>query len=1002
MIGQTISHYRIVEKLGEGGMGIVYIAEDTVLGRRVAIKTLTAARKDEHFRGRFLREARSISKLSHPHIATIYDYGETDDGEPYIVMELIKGKTLGHFMVREALTIARVIEIVEQVAEALAEAHRNGIVHRDIKPSNIVINERGDVKVLDFGLAKEVSANPANSDTGGPLNTQTLEGVVVGTPLYLSPEQALGIEVDARSDLFSLGSVLYECLAGKAAFAGASPVEICARVIREDPPPPSRLNGNVPRELDRITLKGLAKKPDARYQTAVDMISDLRTAHANLEKQDSDQTVTRLLTSVSSTQPNSALATLSDLFRRPRLSIGYSAAALLLVGTFAIGVWYLTRAKPHAPTAEAQRLYDSGTNALRAGLFFQASKALELAVRSDDQFALAHARLAEAWLELDYTDKAKDEMLRVSELTPDRSVFTPVDALYLDAVTASVRRDFARAIQAYSEIARRQPDQPQVYVDLGRAYEKNNESEKAIEGFIRATKQDQQNPTAFLRMGILYGRQHNLAGANTAFDKAEEIYQSLGNVEGRTEVAFQRGVLLNDIAGKVEEARAQLEQARDMAKVVDSQYQRIRILFQLSSVSFKEGKTDQAQQYAREAVELAQTNQMESLIARGYLDLGNTYFVRGDYSEAERFFQQALEFAQRFSGRQNEARARLSLASLYVQRGEADRGLSFDAQALAFYQSGGYRTETSQALLLRGRAFKQKGDYQAALQSFQEQLKLAEQTGDQAQIAYSHGSIGNLLFDQEAFVEARPHLDKSYELYKSMGNQLYQGYALMNLGATLWWLGHDDDARKVIGDALNIAKQKGGSYTGLQAAINLLEAQIALSERRFPEAEAKSRQALDLAGAEDRFVAVEGKYLLGLSQAVAGRGPAGQALCQEASDAAAPLGDPLLLAKSELALAEAALAAGDAKRAIESSLKSQKFFAGAGLPELNWRAWIIAGLASQKAGDRNNAQLYLRSASDGLSSLQEKWGEEVFKSYAARPDIQLYRRQLDQSSAARR
>src|SRR5258708_5906150 len=304
MIGQTISHYRIVEKLGEGGMGIVYIAEDTVLGRRVAIKTLTAARKDEHFRGRFLREARSISKLSHPHIATIYDYGETDDGEPYIVMELIKGKTLGHFMVREALTIARVIEIVEQVAEALAEAHRNGIVHRDIKPSNIVINERGDVKVLDFGLAKEVSANPANSDTGGPLNTQTLEGVVVGTPLYLSPEQALGIEVDARSDLFSLGSVLYECLAGKAAFAGASPVEICARVIREDPPPPSRLNGNVPRELDRITLKGLAKKPDARYQTSVDMISDLRTAHANLDKQHSHQTGTRLFTSLAATHPN--------------------------------------------------------------------------------------------------------------------------------------------------------------------------------------------------------------------------------------------------------------------------------------------------------------------------------------------------------------------------------------------------------------------------------------------------------------------------------------------------------------------------------------------------------------------------------------------------------------------------------------------------------------------------------------------------------------------------
>jgi eukaryotic-like serine/threonine-protein kinase len=151
LIGKTISHYRIVEKLGEGGMGVVYIAEDTLLGRRVAIKTLSAAHADQHFRTRFLREAQAVSRLSHPHIATIHDYGETDDGEPYIVMELVSGKTLSVLMHDGALTIPRAIEIVKQVAEALAEAHRNGIVHRDIKPSNIAINERGAVKVLDFG-----------------------------------------------------------------------------------------------------------------------------------------------------------------------------------------------------------------------------------------------------------------------------------------------------------------------------------------------------------------------------------------------------------------------------------------------------------------------------------------------------------------------------------------------------------------------------------------------------------------------------------------------------------------------------------------------------------------------------------------------------------------------------------------------------------------------------------------------------------------------------------
>lgn len=995
MIGETISHYRMVEKLGEGGMGVVYIAEDTVLGRRVAIKTLTATRADQHFRMRFLREAQAVSKLSHPHIATIFDYGETDDGQPYIVMELVKGKTLSDLMLNEALTIPRAIEIVKQVAEALAEAHRKGIVHRDIKPSNIAINERGNVKVLDFGLAKQIDVSPSDPDAHTRLDTQTREGVIVGTPMYLSPEQALGVEVDARSDLFSLGSVLYECIAGQPAFAGSGPVDICAKVIRDDPRRPSEFNSSVSPELDRITLKALAKKPEARYQTADEIVAALESAQANPRMNSSDRTVTRLMSPAPGTHPTGALGTLSDIFKRPRLSIGYVAAGLVIVGLLVFSIWYVTRAKPHHATAEAQKLYDTGTEAIRNGSFFQASKALGLAIKSDDQFALAHARLAEAWMELDYSDKAKDELLRVGELTPDRSLFTPVDALYLDAVTATVRRDFARAIEAYSEIARRQPDQPQVHVDLGRAYEKNNQSEKAVGSYVEATNRDPQNATAFLRLGNLYGRQHNLAGANSAFDKAEVIYQSLGNVEGRVEVAFQRGVMLNDVAGKVEEARTQLEQARDMAKVVNSQYQQIRILFQLSSVSFKEGKADQAQQYARDAVELAQANQMESLVARGSVDLGNVYLVRGDYADAERYFQQALEFAQRFGGRQNEARARLSLASLYFQRGEADRAIGFDEQALTFYQSGGYRTEISQALLLRARIYKFKGDYKAALESFQQQLQLAEQTGDQAQVASAQNSIGYLFFDEERYAEALEYFEKNYQINRSIGNQLFMGYALMNRGATHWRLGQTDSAHEDLDQASAIAKRDDSSFKELQAFIDLIEAQVSFSEGSFPDAEKKCQHAIDLAGVQNKVVMIRAKYLMGLSQARSGQTKLGQTTCEEARDAAASLGDPLLLSRCQLALAEAYLAANDTQRAIASAKQSQGFFSTAGLAESEWRAWLIEGLASQKAGERDNARDYRTHAVDLLSSLQQKWGAEVYQSYISRPDIRKYRGQLE-------
>src|SRR5438105_14707254 len=319
-------------------MGVVYLAEDILLGRRVAIKTLhSRTGQDPQFRARFLREARAVSALSHPHIATIYDYGKTEDGQPYIVMELIKGSTLGELMLTEKLTVARSIEIIKQVGEALAEAHHHRIIHRDIKPTNVAIDNRGRVKVLDFGLAKQVALSDAESDPEQQtlLVSHTREGVIVGTPLYLSPEQALGNEIDARSDLFSLGSLLYECIAGKPAFFGKSAADICAKVLRDDPPPPSTLNPDIPKELDRIALKSLAKKPEARYQTADEMIAELQSLQANFFS-DATNTVTRLIPSAVETRPSGALATLSDIFRRPRLPIGYVALAVVALVTLTI------------------------------------------------------------------------------------------------------------------------------------------------------------------------------------------------------------------------------------------------------------------------------------------------------------------------------------------------------------------------------------------------------------------------------------------------------------------------------------------------------------------------------------------------------------------------------------------------------------------------------------------------------------------------------------------
>lgn len=996
--GKFLGRYEIISPLGTGGMGDVYLAQDKQLNRRVAVKFPNLAADKHQAHARFLREARVLSTLSHPHIATIYDYGKSEDDQPYIVMEFVKGEALSHLVHTSVLTVARAVKIIADVADALAEAHRHGIIHRDIKPSNVMINDRSEVKVLDFGLAKqltEVQAGSVDTEIDTLLETNTQSGIVLGTLLYLSPEQAIGEQVDARSDIFALGVLLYECITGQPAFSGKRRIEIVAEVIHFNPPIPSTINPQIPQELDRITMKALAKEPGERYQSASALRADLLAIHHTLEN--SANVRRHRVRPAWTTHRASAVTTLSDALQRPRLSPLMVLVGIVLLGLIVWGIKELRRPPIHVPSVEALRLYDRGTDALRMGSFFQASNALKRATETDDQFALAHARLAEAWMELDHSSRAMSELLRVAELTSDQARLTEMDVLYLDAVKATVRRNFAGAIDAYLEIARRKPDQPQVYVDLGRAFEKNNQSDRALESYLTATR-DGQNAIAFLRLGVLYARQHNLAEADSAFDKAETINQDLANVEGRAEVAFQRGVMLNDIVGKVSDARAELERAREIATVVNSQFQLIKINFQLSSVSIKDGKTDQAQEYAREAIALAQNNQMENLIARGYIDLGNVYFARGDYSGAEKYFQQGLEAAQRYDGQQNMARARLSLASSYIQRGESDRGLGYAEEAITFYQNAGYRTETSQALLLRGRAFRQKGDYSAALKAF----AMVEETGDQTQIAYAHGSIGSLLLDQERYQEALRHFQEVRRLYQTLGYRLYEGYALMHMGEALWRLGQHEAARQALGDSSRIAQEKGASFSALQAAVDLIEAEMSLSDRRFPEAFAKSRQALALAGAEDKVVTVQGKSLSGLAQALLGRASAGQQLCEDASSEAARLGDPLLLARSQLAFAQAALLSGDLKRALERARLAQTFFGGAGLQESEWRAELIAGLASQKAGDNDKAKLSFASATDRLLSLEKKWGEEVFRSYLARPDIQLYRRQLDQSSSVRR
>jgi serine/threonine protein kinase len=490
MIGKTVSHYRVLRTIGGGGMGVVYEAEDQRLRRRVALKFLPQdAEVTQAQLLRFRREAEAASALNHPHICTIHDVGE-HEGRPFLVMEILEGNTLADLLRNGPLPVERVLEYGADLADALAAAHGAGIIHRDVKPANIFVTRRGDVKLLDFGLARLDSIEPVNTGPDAPTAEAppnlTLPGTTLGTLAYMSPEQALGERVDARSDLFSLGAVLFEMATGRPAFRGATRSALFDAVLHERLPPPSQLQPSLPPALDAVILSALERERDLRVQSAAEL-------RANLLRLRRDT--------------SSAAAVPSRAAERPWMKSRGAMLAAFAAVSIALGIGYLAwrgsdkpqtiaahSAKAAAPAQSAQDAYLRGKYyAAQSDADPRAVQAYEEAVRLDPRHAAAWAELASVYAAQVYlgTNPAAEERAFVAiekalSLRPDLAqvYVSRGDLLWTQKngfPHAEALRDYRRAMDLDPKLTAAHWSAARVLVHVGLAAESRREIERSAE-----------------------------------------------------------------------------------------------------------------------------------------------------------------------------------------------------------------------------------------------------------------------------------------------------------------------------------------------------------------------------------------------------------------------------------------------------------------------------------------------------------------------------------------
>jgi tetratricopeptide (TPR) repeat protein/TolB-like protein/predicted Ser/Thr protein kinase len=840
MVGRTITHYRIVDELGRGGMGVVYVAEDTKLGRKVAIKMLTRDVTGDRERvERFIREAQAASAVNHPNIATIYEIDEAD-GATFIAMELVEGQTLRACM-DAGLPSDAVLDISLQVCVGLAKAHELGIIHRDIKPENVIVRPDGIAKILDFGLAKLVESSGDVDDTGAMELTQA--GAVVGTARYMSPEQAQGSPVDVRSDVFSVGALLYEMIARRPAFEGQNRMQLLYAVVNSSPQPIQDTDGYPP-GLHDILARTLAKTPSDRYANCgevADAIKSLTISAAGAVPGARTDQAWVAATGVvpaeggiriadePSTAPRHAVAVLP--FRN---TTGAPDADWMRTGLQEM----LSSDLTHIPTIRV--VQPDRLNAVLGDLKLGPESLFDDAtVKSVSEFLNVDTVVSGTYLKLGPASRID---VRITRPTTGEEAHVKVeskDEAELFGMVAHIAAEILRWVETgadrdlvatmVGEGGSATPEAVRTYIDgLAKLHEGNNI--EAVRLLAEASGYDDDFAMAYTYAAEALSNLGRDAEAGEALAKAVkhadrlsrpdrlfvaareamasgEVRKAIGALEDLTRL------LPNNLGAVYELALAyELEgewdlSTKNLRHVIELDPKFVTALFSLGRVHIKEGNCEASLDYLHRALSLnvlAGNREGEATVLNA---IGLAHFWLDRHDDAIKHYTQSLEIKREIGDDRGASATLSNMAVVYQVRGEYERSVSTYQEALAISEGLGDRQGLAENLINLGTVYEEQCSLDEALDSYKRALTIESELGDKMAEILCLNDIGNLYITQGKVDDAEVYIERVLDARRQLGEKKGIAISLNCLGNIEQLRGHHDKAMSRYLEALALVRE---------------------------------------------------------------------------------------------------------------------------------------------------------------------------------------------------